>query len=122
MPLKIVAVLTDLIFTVKISDAAKRAGVPLEFAKTAAEALQKAEGAAAIILDLNFAPPELIADLKSGARTHSIQLIGYVSHVHTDVIHLARANGCDTILARSAFVQGLQTLMQDFANTGKCGS
>jgi hypothetical protein len=109
MPRKIVAVLTDLIFTVKISDAAKRVGVVVEFAKTVDEALDKAEGAAAVILDLNFVPPELITRLKP------IPLIGYVSHVQTDVIKRARENGCDTVMARSAFVQGLGKMMEGFA-------
>ena len=109
MPRKIVAVLSDLMFTVKISDAAKRAGVTVEFATTAEQAVQKADGAAAVILDLNFAPPELIARLKP------IPLIGYVSHVQTDVIKQARENGCGTVMARSAFVQGLGKMMEGFA-------
>ncbi len=109
MPRKIVAVLNDLMFTVKISDAAKRAGVSVEFAKSADEAVLKSEGAAAVILDLNFAPPELIARLKP------VPLIGYVSHVQSEVIRQARLNGCDTVMARSAFVQGLQKLMESLA-------
>jgi CheY-like chemotaxis protein len=109
MPSKIVAVLTDLMFTIKISDAAKRAGVPVEFARTADEALKKAEGAAAVILDLNFVPLELITRLKP------IPLIGYVSHVQADVIRQAREKGCDTVMARSAFVLGLGKMMEGFA-------
>src|SRR3954452_17321206 len=112
MPNKIVAVLDDLMFTVKISDAAKRAGVPVEFVKTAEEALRRADGAAAMILDLNFAPPGLIVDMKSGESTRSVPLIGYVSHVQTDVIVQAKQSGCDTVMARSAFVQKLGEMMQ----------
>jgi CheY-like chemotaxis protein len=118
MPRKILAVLGDLMFTVKISDAAKRAGVTVEFAKSADEAWHKIEGAAAVILDLNFAPPELITHLKSADATRSIPLIGYVSHVQTDVIKQARESGCDTVMARSAFVQGLEKMMQGFASGG----
>lgn len=114
MPSKIVAVLSDLMFRVKISDAAKRAGVAIEFAKTPDEALEKADGAEVVILDLNFAPPELITRLKSAERTRQIQLIGYVSHVQADVIKQARDSGCDTVMARSAFVQGLEKMMQGF--------
>ena len=115
MPQKIVAVLSDLIFTVKISDAAKRAGVTVEFARTAAEACEKAEGATAVILDLNFAPPELIAHLRSAEATRSILLIGYVAHVDTGTIKQARESGCAAIMSRSAFVQGLEKMMQSFA-------
>ena len=106
---KILAVLSDLMFTVKISDAAKRAGVQVEFARTPEEAVRKAEGATAAILDLNFASPELIVRLKP------LPLIGFVSHVQTEVIEKARESGCDTVMARSAFVQSLNQLMQKLA-------
>ena len=109
MPAKIVAVLNDLMFTVKISDAAKRAGVAVVFVKTAEEAVRHAAGAAAVILDLNFVPPDLIGKLKP------VPLIGYVSHVQTEVIKQARENGCDTVMARSAFVQDLAKMMESIA-------
>ena len=115
MPRKIVAVLADLMFQVKISDAAKRAGVVVEFVKTPDSAIQQAPGAAAVILDLNFAPPELIARMKTGDDTRSIPLVGYVSHVETERIRQARESGCDTVMARSAFVQKLNEMMQSFA-------
>jgi CheY-like chemotaxis protein len=116
---KIVAVLGDLMFTVKISDAAKRAGVPIEFVKTADDALQRATGAAVMILDLNFAPADLIVRMKSSESTRAIPLVGYVSHVQTDVIRQAKDSGCDTVLARSAFVQKLGDIMQRFAVGGQ---
>ena len=108
MAKRIVAVLADLIFTVKIGDAAKRAAVEVEFAKTAEDALQRAAGSAAVILDLDFVAPELIAQLKATG----VPTIGYVSHVHTDVIQRAKESGCETVMARSAFVQKLGELLQ----------
>ncbi len=108
MAKRIVAVLADLIFTVKIGDAATRAGISAEFAKTQEDALQRAPGAAAVILDLDFVTPALIAQLKAAG----IPMVGYVSHVHTDVIQRAKESGCETIMARSAFVQKLGELLQ----------
>jgi hypothetical protein len=118
MPTRIVAALGDLIFTVKISDAAKRAGVAVEFVKTADQALERAGGAAAMILDLNYVPDDLIVRLKSAEATSSIPLIGFVSHVQTDVIRHAKESGCDTVMARSAFVHKLAEMMQGFAVQG----
>lgn len=115
MPGKILAVLDDLIFTVKISDAAKRAGVPVEFARGTEDALHKAPGSSAVILDLNHAPAGLIVSLKSANETRSIPLIGYVSHVRSDIIRQAKESGCNTVMARSAFVQKLAEMMADFA-------
>lgn len=115
---KIVAVLDDLMFTVKISDAARRIGVAVQFSKDADDAVLRAPGATAVILDLNFVPAELIARLKSGEDTKSIPLVGYVSHVQSDVIRQARESGCDTVMARSAFVQKLGEMMERFAAAG----
>ena len=107
MAKRIVAVLADLIFAVRITDAAKRAGVEIALVKTLDAALEQSPGAALVILDLDFAPPEWIAKLKQNAAP----MIGYVSHVQTDVIKSAREAGCETILARSAFVQKLAEIV-----------
>lgn len=112
---KIVAVLDDLMFRVKIADAAKRAGVAVEFVRDAEAALRNAPGASAVILDLNYVPADWIVQLKAAEATRPVPLIGYVSHVQTELIHQARESGCDNVMARSAFVQKLGEMMQSFA-------
>jgi CheY-like chemotaxis protein len=113
---KVVAVLSDLMFTVKIQDAAKRAGLDVIFVKTMESALAQAQqNPAAFLVDLNDAgakPLELIGTLKSNPETNGINLIGFVSHVQADLIHSAREKGCDTVMARSAFSQNLPALLQ----------
>jgi CheY-like chemotaxis protein len=113
---KIVAVLSDLMFTVKIQDAAKRADLDIVFVKTMENALAQAQQQpAAFLLDLNDAGArtlELIASLKSNPETNGIKLIGFVSHVQADVIQAAREKGCDTVMARSAFSQNLTAILQ----------
>jgi CheY-like chemotaxis protein len=112
---KILAVLDDLFFTVKINEAAKRAGVPVEFVKTAKDALDKAQAhPPLIILDLNCTaldPVKLIEDLKSSAALKEIPLISYVSHVQAELIQKAREAGCDQVLARSAFSKDLPQIL-----------
>jgi len=116
---KIVAVLTDLMFTVKIQQAAKRAGLDVVFAKSAEEALFQARlNPAAIILDLNATSLdalELIAALKADPGTSQLDLIGYVSHVQADLKQAAQDKGCDTVVARSAFSQNLPTILKRYA-------
>jgi CheY-like chemotaxis protein len=113
---KILAVLDDLFFTVKINEAAKRAGVPVEFVKSAKDALDKAQAhPPLIILDLNCTaldPVKLIEDLKSNAALKEIPLIGYVSHVQAELIQKAREAGCDQVLARSAFSRDLPEILK----------
>ncbi len=51
---RVVAVLSDLMFTVKIQEAAKRAGMEVVFVQSEQDALQQArQKPAVIILDLN---------------------------------------------------------------------
>ena len=80
-------------------------------------AAQAVENCAAVILDLNFAPVELITQLKTGEATRSVPLIGYVSHVQADLIRQAKESGCDQVLARSAFVAHLGSMMETFARS-----
>src|ERR1039458_7768906 len=103
-PKRVLAVLNDLFFAVKLADAAKRAGLELEFVKDAAQVLEKAQQRPAIvILDLNFeaaGPLALITALKAGATTKGICLIGYVSHVQGELKKQAHDAGCDMVLGR----------------------
>jgi PleD family two-component response regulator len=118
MSRKVVAVLSDLMFTVKIIEAAKHAGLKAVCVRTPADAIaQAAQDCAGIILDLNFAPVELITQLKTGEATRSVPLIGYVSHVQADLIRRAKETGCDQVLARSAFVAHLASMMEALARS-----
>ena len=117
---KVLAVLDDLFFTVKINEAAKRAGLSVKFVKSQRDALdQAAEGAVLIILDLNFCaiqPVELIQKFKADPNLQKINLVGYVSHVQGELKQEAQEAGCDMVMARSAFSQSLQQIMQRHAN------
>lgn len=120
MPSKtIVAVLSDLIFTVKIQEAAKRVGLESVFVKTAAGAIEKAkENPVAMILDLNASgidALQLIEQLKSDTATSGVSLLGYVSHVQADLKIAAQQKGCDLVVVRSAFSQNLPTLLKRYA-------
>ena len=116
---KILAVLDDLFFTVKIHEAAKRAGMPIEFVKSEPDALAKAqEGPALIIIDLNCHAVDavaLVTRLKSAVETQSIPLLGYVSHVQAERKQQAQEAGCNMVLARSAFSQNLPQILKRHA-------
>jgi PleD family two-component response regulator len=118
-PKRILAVLSDLFFSVKIVEAAKRAGLALEFVKEHHEVLEKAhDRPALIIFDLNFEsadPLSLIAQLKGAPHTKGISLIGYLSHVQGELKLKAQEAGCDMVLARSAFSQTLSQILKRHA-------
>ena len=110
-PKRVLAVVTDLFFSVKLSEAAKRNGLALEFVKEGKEVLEKAKTKPALIVfDLNFesvSPLALIAKLKGNAETKGISLIGYLSHIQGELKIQAQEAGCDMVLARSALSQNM---------------
>ena len=116
---KALAVLEDLFFTVKINEAAKRAGLSVSFVKSQRDALdQAADHPALIILDLNFTsvePVQLVQKLKADPDLRKISLLGYVSHVQGELKQEAQEAGCDMVLARSAFSQNLLAIMKRHA-------
>ncbi len=116
---KILAVLDDLLFTVKIADLAKRAGLEAEFLKAEKDVTEKAKAKPLlVIIDLNTRsvdPLKLIRDLKADPETKPVSLIGYVSHVDGDLKQRAHEAGCDMVLARSAFSQNLPVILKRHA-------
>ena len=117
---KILAVVDDLLFTVKISDAAKRAGLEAEFVKSEKDVIDKAthENPLLIILDLNnnsVQPLELISKLKGNGDLRHISLIGYLSHVQGELKQKAQEAGANMVMARSAFSQNLPQILKRHA-------
>ena len=113
---KVVAAVSDLMFTVKINDAAKKAGLTVDFAKSETDVLDKAEQEpAVIILDLNCQdvnPLELISKLKGNSHFKNISLIAYLTHVQGELKRQAHDAGCDMVMTRSAFSQNLQQILR----------
>jgi PleD family two-component response regulator len=117
---KILAVVDDLLFTVKISDAAKRSGLDVEFLKSEQDVMEKAaqEKPLLIILDLNnnsVDPLVLISKLKGDGDLKKISLIGYLSHVQGELKQKAHEAGANIVMARSAFSQNLQQILKRHA-------
>jgi CheY-like chemotaxis protein len=118
----ILAVVDDLFFLSKIQQTAQHLGVAVKSARPAdLPDLAVQDVPSALILDLNHRSGkavEVLRALKSDLRTKEIAVIGFVSHVQNDLIAAARGAGCDIVLARSAFVSQLPSLLQRFTQTG----
>lgn len=116
---KVLAVVNDLFFSVKLSEAAKRFGLTLEFVKNREDVMQKAaERPSLIVFDLNFddvQPISLISSLKANAETRPISLLGYLSHIQADLKQQAQQAGCDMVMARSALSQNLPQIFKRHA-------
>ncbi|MBI2818232.1 MAG: response regulator transcription factor [Acidobacteria bacterium] len=114
-PFRFFALVRDMFFATKISAAARRVGVTVEFARDAASLLHICESSPGmLLLDLNDAavdPIPLIRNLKSNPQIE-LRVIGYVSHVQSELIREAQKVGCDLVLPRSVFSQQLDELLK----------
>jgi PleD family two-component response regulator len=119
---RVLAVVNDLFFSVKLTEAAKRSGLALEFVKEGNELMEKVgERPSLIIFDLNFdaaQPLKLISKLKAAPDTKGISLIGYLSHVQVELKQKAQEAGCDMVMARSAFSQNLPQIFKRHSGIG----
>lgn len=113
----IVAVLDDLFFRVKIADAAKRIGLQATFVKTEASLVEHLQQApAVVVIDLNCATVDPIALAASVKRDfEATPVIGFVSHVQTELRQKAQEAGCDVVLARSVFSTQLPEVLRRYA-------
>jgi DNA-binding NarL/FixJ family response regulator len=108
----LLAVVDDLVFQGKIEAAAGVRGVEMRIAKTLSQAQAAWADSAVAVIDLSMAsadPLEVVRALR--AQHPDARIIGYGSHVQTELLAQARAAGCSLVLPRSAFVQQLPDLL-----------
>ena len=116
MAANIVALVDDLFFLARIQETAKVVGITLVKVDTRRGSAAVAEAhPQAIILDLgsrSLPSVDWIRALKADPATQAIRIVGFVSHVQEQLIADARAAGCDSVMARSAFTQQLPNLLR----------
>jgi CheY-like chemotaxis protein len=111
----LIAVVTDLIFSTKITGTAKALQKPYAVARTLdklTEHLNAAPEKKLVIIDLNSANLDTIAAIRT-AKSHPTHphVIAFLSHVEVELAQQAREAGADQVLARSAFVNQLPALL-----------
>jgi PleD family two-component response regulator len=112
----IVCAIDDLIFSIKISTAAKALGADVFFERAPDLVLSRIreKRPSLVIFDLNSArldPISIIAAMKSDAELQGVRTLGYVAHVDAATIKAARQAGVDQVLARSAFASSLGEIL-----------
>lgn len=112
----ILVAVDDMLFSSKIRTTARQAGVEIVFARTPAEIIGQSRTLkpSLVIFDLNSTKAEpitTVAAFKADGELKAIPTLGFVSHVHTDVIDSARHAGIDTVMARSAFAAQLAEIL-----------
>ena len=114
---KVIAVVDDLFFASKIRGTAEQLGVTVRFVKTCDEVISASiDSPALIIADLHSQrcdPIQLAQQLKSNPRLRGIRLLGFFSHVETELKRVAEAAGFDRVIPRSVFSNDLGKLLKD---------
>jgi PleD family two-component response regulator len=112
----ILAILDDLLFTSKMRATAKQIGATLAVAKSRESALaeMRANTPALVIFDLNNPrtdPLGIVAEMRGDPALAGIATVGFVSHVHTELIDAARKAGVGDVMARSMFAERLPQIL-----------
>jgi DNA-binding NarL/FixJ family response regulator len=109
----IIAVIDDMFFASKIRAVAEAVGVEISFPRTREALVEKARATKPrlIIIDLHnqkIDPIELAAEFKANDE---VRLLGFFSHVHTELQKNALAAGFDQVIPRSVFARDLPKIL-----------
>ena len=108
----VIAVVDDIFFASKIRAAAEAVDVEISFPRSKEALVEKARESAPqmILVDLHnqkLDPVALAKELKTHQELGGIQLVGFFSHVETELRQNALAAGYDQVLPRSVFSRDL---------------
>ena len=113
----VIAVVEDLFFASKIRGTAEQVGVSVNFLRSLDAVMEVAlrDQPKLIICDLHSQkvdPIELAKQLKADDRLRSIPLLGFFSHVQTELQRQAEEAGFDRVMPRSAFTRTLPEILR----------
>ena len=112
----IIAIVDDMFFKSKIRAVAEAVGTEISFPRNKDALFQKAREAKPqlIIVDLHnekIEPATLAAELKADEELRAIPLLGFFSHVQTELQQNAIAAGFDQVIPRSVFARDLSKIL-----------
>jgi PleD family two-component response regulator len=112
----IIAIVDDMFFKSKIRAVAEAVGTEISFPRNKDALLQKAREAKPrlIIVDLHnekIDPATLATELKADDELRAIPLLGFFSHVQTELQSNAMAAGFDQVIPRSVFARDLSKIL-----------
>lgn len=113
----IIAAVEDLFFASRIRATAEPLGIEVYFARSPEAALvaARAKRPSLIIADLHAVkcdPFELARRVKEDEQLRAIPMIGFFSHVRTELQRAALESGYTRVLPRSAFTTQLSEILQ----------
>src|SRR5215510_6988677 len=116
MTRRVLAIVDDMFFASKIRATAEAVGVEISFPRSIEKLLEKAREAKPrlVVVDLHntkLDPVALGRELKANEDLREVKLLGFFSHVHTDLQRNAIAAGYDQVIPRSVFARDLAEIL-----------
>ncbi|PYT96406.1 MAG: response regulator [Acidobacteria bacterium] len=109
---RVIALMDDLFFQMKLAETAKQLGVEVKVATNGDALMGLMESAPKlVIVDLNARSQPLQAIEKVRQKSKDIRVVGFLSHVQTQLAAQAQAAGCNEVLPRSSFTQNLAAIL-----------
>ena len=111
-------------FASKIRAVAEAAGTEISFPRSQEAVVSKARETkpGLIVVDLHnqrIDPVALARELKADEELRSIKLLGFFSHIQTELKKNALSAGFDEVIPRSVFARDLEELLTaDYTDTG----
>lgn len=109
----VLALVDDLFFQAKMTETARRVGVALQTVASGAALVEAAAPQAhrLVLVDLNARQGALEAVAQLKASGNSQPIVGFLSHVQTELAEKARAAGCEDVMPRSKFTADLAEIL-----------
>lgn len=109
---RVVALMDDLFFQMKLAETAKHLGVELKVATTGDALLALMDPAPKlVIVDLNARSQPIAAIERIRASQKDLRVVAFLSHVQRELAAQAEAAGCDEVMPRSSFTQNLAAIL-----------
>ena len=105
----VIVVVDDMFFASKIRATAEALGVEVSFPRSKEAVAEKARDAQLVLVDLHN---QKIDAVELAQELSGVKLIGFFSHVETELRQKALAAGYDEVLPRSAFVRDLPEILE----------
>jgi len=116
----VLALVDDLFFQARLAETARKLGVTLKTVSTGAALVKTLEVAPEgvpgdlprlVIVDLNARQGAVEAIEQLQRSSNPIPVIGFLSHVQTELAERARAAGCKQVMPRSSFTANLSEIL-----------
>jgi CheY-like chemotaxis protein len=116
----VLALVDDLFFQARLAETARKLGVTLKTVSTGAGLVKMLEAAPdevpgdlprLVIVDLNARQGAVEAIEQLQRSGNPIPVIGFLSHVQTELAERARAAGCKQVMPRSSFTANLSEIL-----------